>query len=251
MSFPLRYARYQLRDTLTHRLALPLLLIALVTGLPAYVVMRNSPADFFQGPQGATFAMQLYTQSTSLFLPLGAFLCAVGAASADRHHGYFRLLFSKPQQVPAYYLQLYVVAGLAFILMFGAITWAVGAMTVRLSVLHGMESAALTWVLVGGLGMLFGALTRFDAAVLVATYVLALLLQQIVAAPGALAHGGLPRWLGVLGSALPPVRALDQLRDQLYAAQPLDPVQLWYVLGYGAVALAAGVLWLRRAPLAR
>jgi ABC-type multidrug transport system permease subunit len=251
MTVPFRYARYQAWDAIVHRLSLPLILIAILSALPAYMMARNSPADFLRGPQGTAFATQLYTQSTTLFLPLGAFMCAVGVASADRHHGYFRLLFAKPVSVVAYYCQSYLVAGIAFTLVFGLVTWGVGAMTIHFSVHRGMEAAALTWVLIGGIGMLLGALTRFDAAALIALYVLALLLQQIMATPNGLAHGGLPGWLAAIGAVLPPVKRLDVLRDQLYAAQALDLRQLAYVVGYGAAAWVAGVILLVRRPIAR
>lgn len=251
MNVPFRYARFQLWDTVTHRLALPVILVALFSALPAYMMVKNSPAGFAHGPQGVAFATQLYTQSTTLFLPLGAFLCAVGVASADRQQGYFRLLFSKPVNVLAYYLQAYLVAGVAFVVMFGVVTLGVGAMTVHFSVHRAMESAALTWVLFGGLGMLLGALTRFDAVALIAIYVLALLLQQVMAASNGLSNGGLPGWLATVARALPPVRKLDLLRDQLYAAQRLNLRLLWHVLGYGAAAWALGLILLRRRPLAR
>jgi ABC-type transport system involved in multi-copper enzyme maturation permease subunit len=244
----LRYARYQVGDYLTQRLVLPVILVAFFAGLPAYMMTRGSPQGFMQSPEGIRLAQQLFTQSVTLFLPLGAFLGAVGVMSADRQQGYFRFLFSKPVNVSAYYAQAYVVHALILVAAFGVITWGFGAYTVHLSVHRAMEAAALTFVLIGGAGLLLGALMRFDAAVLIAIYLLGLIVQQLARAPGS---GGLPRWLAGVGAALPPVVKLDDVRNQLYAGTALDQAPLWHVLGYGAACWVLGLLLLRRLSLAR
>jgi ABC-type transport system involved in multi-copper enzyme maturation permease subunit len=251
MKTPVGYARYQLRDSVALRLSLPIVLVAVLTALPVYIMTKHSPAGFIQTAQGISFAKQMYAQSVTLFLPLGAFLCAVGVMSTDRQHGYYRFLFSKPVSVPVYYAQAYVVAGAAFIAIFGLITWGFGAMTVHFSVHRAMEAALLTYVLLGGVGFLLGALTRFDAIAFILVYLAALLLQQLAAAPNGLRNGGLPAWLAVVGEALPPVVKLDGLRNHLYAAQPLDAAQLWPVLAYGAGAAVLGLAILRWRPLAQ
>ena len=115
----------------------------------------------------------------------------------------------------------------------------------------GSPSAALTFVLVGGLGLLYGAITRLDGMLLILTYVLALILQQIMAAPNGLPDGGLPRWVAAIAKSLPPALKLDHVRDQLYAAQPLDMAQFWFVVAYGGVAWLLGMILLRRLPLSR
>jgi hypothetical protein len=244
----LRYARFQVPEFILHRLALPVILIAFVTGLPTYLMTRNAAPGFLQSPQGINLVKQLFSQSLTLFLPLGAFVAAVGVISADRQQGYFRFLFSKPVNVVAYYLQAYVLHALVYIAVFGLMVWGFGAYTFHFSVHRAMEAAALTFVLIGGIGLLFGALTRFDAAALIVTYIAALILQQLASAPQ---RAGLPAWLAAVGRALPPVTKLDALRNDLYAAQPLDAAQLWHVLGYGGAAALLGILVLRRLPLSR
>jgi ABC-type multidrug transport system permease subunit len=246
----LRYARYQVPEFIQHRLVLPIVLLAFAAGLPTYVMTRNTPPGWIQSPQGVNLAKQMF-QSITLFLPLGAFVGAVGVISADRQQGYFRFLFSKPVNVLAYYAQTYVLHAIVYVLVFGAIVWGYGSYTVHFSVHRSMEAAVLTFVLIGGLGLLFGAVTRFDGAALIVTYMAALVLQQLMAQPNARPNGGLPGWLAAIGKALPPALKLDSLRDHLYAGQPLDYAQLWYVLGYGGVAALLGFVLLRRLPLAR
>lgn len=251
MKIPLGYARYQLRDVLMLRLSLPLAVVVFFSAMPVYIMTRNSPAGFIHSAQGVNFATQMYSQSVTLFLPMGAFLCAVGVMSNDRQHNYFRFLFSKPANVLAYYVQAYVVAGAAFVATFGLISWGFGALTMHFSVHRAMEAALLTYVLLGGMGFLLGALTRFDGITFIVIYLAALLLQQLAAAPNGVRHGGLPAWLAVVGEALPPVVTLDGLRNHLYAAQPLDAAQLWLVLAYGAGAAVLGLAILRWRPLAQ
>jgi hypothetical protein len=243
----LRYARYQIPEFIQHRLALPIILLAFIAGLPTYLMTKNMAPGWMQTPQGINTVKQLFSQSITLFLPLGAFVAAVGVISADRQQGYFRFLFSKPVNVLAYYFQTYVLHAIIYVAVFGLMVWAFGAYTFHFSVHRAMEAAALTFMLIGGIGLLLGALTRFDAAVLIVTYIAALILQQVASAPGA----GLPGWLATIGRALPPVIKLDAVRNSLYAAQAVDMAQLWQVLGYGAGAAVVGFILLRRLPLSR
>ena len=166
---------------------------------------KNTPPGWMQSAQGINLAKQMFAQSITLYLPLGAFVGAIGVISADRQQGYFRFLFSKPVNVLAYYAQTYVAARDRVRATFGLIVWGFGAYTVHFSVHRSMEAAALTFVLIGGLGLLLGALTRYDGARLIAIYVLALMLQQLIAAPNGLKNGGLPDWLATFAKGLPPV----------------------------------------------
>ena len=248
----LRYARFQISEFVLHRLALPLILVAFAAGLPAYLMMKSASAGWLQTPQGINTVRQLFSQSITLFLPLGAFVGSVGIISADRQQGYFRFQFSKPVSVLTYYAQTYLLHAIVYVAMFGVIVSAYGAYTIHFSVHRAMEAAALTFLLIGGLGLLFGALTRFDSAVLIVVYLAALILQQLSAPPGGAPRPpGLPEWLVIVGKALPPVVKLDQLRDQLYAGTALDMAQLWHVVGYGGGAALIGFILLRWRPLAR
>jgi ABC-type multidrug transport system permease subunit len=247
----LRYGRYQLPDFVIHRLTLPLILLAFAAGLPTYLMTKNTPPGWMQSPQGINLAKQMFSQSITLYLPLGAFVGAVGVISMDRQQGYFRFLFSKPVNVLLYYAQTYLLHAIVFVVTFGAIVWAFGAYTIHFSVHRSMEAAVLTFVLIGGMGLFLGALTRYDAAGLISFYVLALILQQLMAAPGPFKNGGLPDWAVTLAKVLPPVAKLDRLRDHLYAGTAIDMAELWHVVGYGGGAALIGFILLRRLPLAR
>jgi hypothetical protein len=247
----LRYSRYQLLDFLLQRLSLPLILLAFASWLPTWLMTRNAAPGWMQTAQGISFAKQMFSQSVTLYLPLGAFVGAAGVIASDRRQGQFRFLFSKPVNVVAFYAQAYLLHALAYVAVFGLIVRAYGAYTIPFPVFRAMEAAALTFVLIGGLGLLLGAVTRFDAAVLIVLYVLSLILHQLMAVPNGLEHGGLPGWLAMVATVLPPVGQLDALRNQLYDGQALDAASLWHVAGYGGGAALLGLVLLRRLPLAR
>jgi hypothetical protein len=241
------YLPFKLGDYLLQRAAVPLVLVLLVAGFPLYGTLHGNPG-FFATPPGPVLAKQLFTNVVALFLPLGAFLGGAGIISADRHLGHVRFLFSKPVNVVAYYVQTYVLHGIVFVALFGIITWGYGAVTVHQPVVGAMGAAGLTFVLVGGLGFLLGTLTRFDGLLVALAYIGSMTLQQVVALPGL---PQLPAWAVQIARVLPPAYKLDQLRDQLYAAQALDTARLWHVLGYGLGAFVLGLVALRKLPLSR
>ncbi len=248
MNAPLAaYARHQLADYVVSRALLPLAMIVFIAGFPRLAMSRDMDAAFWSSPQGVALAKQLFQQSVALFLPLGAFFATSGVISADREKGYFRFLFSKPVSVVAFYAQQYVVHGVAFVLLFGALTWAWGLTTVQQSVLSAMAAAALTWVLVGGVGFALGALIRHDGPVLAFLY-LAGTASQAIAAAG---QGVTPGWLVAVSRVLPPAHALDLTRTALYDGKPLDAALLWLVLGYGAAGWIIGCAALRWRTLQR
>ena len=247
----LAYLRFQLADYMVQRAAIALILVLFVAGIPLYGTLRGQP-DAFKGPRGTFFAMQLFTGTVALFLPVGAFLGGTSIVSSDRQQGFFRFFFSKPVSVLAYYAQTFLLHFLAFVALFGAITWGYAALTVHVSVHRAMEAAALTFVLVGGLGFLLGMLTRFDGSLVLLLYVVSMMVQQVVAQSVQAAQADvLPTWLRQVARILPPVHTLDQLRNHLYAREALDQAQLWHVLGYGGGAFLLGFLALRNLPLSR
>jgi hypothetical protein len=243
----LAYLPFKLGDYLLQRGAVAVLMVLLVAGFPLYGTLHGNPG-FFATPQGPVLAKQLFTNVVALFLPLGAFLGGAGIISTDRHLGHVRFLFSKPVSVVAYYVQTYVLHGMVFVALFGLITWGYGAVTLRQTVVGAMAAEGLTFVLVGGLGFLLGTLTRFDGLLVALVYVGSMTLQQVVAIPG---MAQLPAWAVQIARLLPPAYKLDQLRDQLYAAQALDTGRLWHVIGYGLGAFLFGLVALRRLPLSR
>jgi len=242
------YGRFQLTDYVVSRALLPFAMILLIAGVPRLGMSHGMSGDYWLSRQGAQFARQMYVQAVMLFLPLGAYFATAGAISSDRQKGFFRFFFSKPVPATRYYLQQHVVHGLGYVALFGLLTWLWGLVTLHQSLHRAMEAAALTWVLVGGLGFALGALIRFDGAVLAITYLVASATQSMAASPqGAL----MPRWLVGLARLLPPAEALSATRLRLIDGLAPEAEQLWHVAGYGAALWIIGWLALRLRPLQR
>ena len=82
----LRYARYQIPDFVIHRLALPLILVAVAAALPTYLTTKSMPPGWMQSAQGIRFAHQMFSQSVTLYLPLGAFVWPLAGSVAIAQH---------------------------------------------------------------------------------------------------------------------------------------------------------------------
>jgi hypothetical protein len=249
---PLAYLRYQLLDYLLNRAALPVILVAFAAGMPLYV-MKFAPG-FWQTPEGASQAGMLFRSTVTLFLPVGAFLASVNLISVDRRQGHIRFFFSKPVNVLGYYGQTFLLHGVTFTLLFGLVTWLFGLASSPIPVMPAMAAAALTFVLIGSLGFMFGALTRYDGGIVVLVYLAASLTQQVVAQASGFSQARLaelPAVVRYLAAVLPPAYSLDAVRVALYTGSAVDTAMLVQVFGYAAGVIVVGVIALRRLPLAR
>ena len=242
-----RYARYQVGDYLMQRGALPFFLVLMLAAIPRFGMTHNAGPNFWTSPDGQNFAKQMFLNTITNFLPLGAYFAVVGLLSGDRQKGHFRFLFSKPVAMDRYYLQAMLLHGAAFVALFGVLAWGWGLATTHVSVWGAVQAAALTWVLLGGIGLALGALTRFDGGVLMVSYLAATITQQL----SATANDAVPSWVAVLARVLPPAQALDQTRGALYSGQPIDLSKFWLVVGYGAGAWLVGWIAMRRGSLQR
>jgi len=248
----LAYLRYQFIDYLMNRASLPIILVVFAAGLPLYVT-KVMPG-FWQTPQGVAQAETIFRSTVTLFLPVGAFLASVNLISIDRQQGHVRFLFSKPVNLLGYYGQAFLLHGVTYTLLFGLITWLFGLASAPIPVIPAMEAAVLTFVMIGSLGFMLGALTRYDGGIIALVYLVASLTQQVVAQTSEFASSkldDLPAAVRFLAAVLPPAYNLDRIRTALYTASIVDTTMLVHVLGYSAGAIVIGVIALRRLPLAR
>jgi len=64
-------------EFLQHRLALPIILLAFIAGLPTYLMTKNVPPGWMQSAQGINLAKQISRNRSRCILPLGAFVGAL------------------------------------------------------------------------------------------------------------------------------------------------------------------------------
>jgi len=242
----LRYARYQAGDFLLQKASVPAVLALFIGGMTVYMASRGFMPLDWSTDMGAANARTVLKQALDIFFPLAAFLAVDSISSGDRQHGHVRFLFSKPVAVPAYYLQTWLVYGGMLVALGGAFTLLLQLFTTRLPIAGAMEAAALTWMLVGGLGFLFSTLTRMDGAILILAWMLSSVLRSAAAMRP---ESPLPEWLLPIVKVLPPADRLDAARTALYAGHSAGSGSVLHVVGYGLACLVLGTLILRRRSL--
>ena len=228
-----RYALWQMRDYALSRgvptLIIGALFILQLRGVGTELASRLPPATLLRVISGII----------APFVVLASLIAINGIISNDRKQGHFRFLFAKPISIVRYYLQAFALHGL------GAVV-ATALFLIAIAAVSGASIPAATilypiayYALLGGIGFLFSAFLRNDWIPLAAVLALsALAYFQWGDEPGL--RGWVVRWV------LPPFHLFDDLRNALLAgAMPDLWPGVWPAL-YGLMALAAGVIVLRR-----
>jgi len=229
---PTRYAGWMAWDLA----AGPGIPMAVLTVLAALLTSRIEVA----GPMGdaARAACAVILDWTAIGLTL---LATGGLVSADFAMGHQRTLFAKPVSPPLYYLQRWLLGGLAVLLGAAIVGQVIAArFAVPLLGLTFLLRLALLYLAVGGLVFLLSTVTRRD-------WLLAVVLLAWQTAIGLARSMGLTEGpTGMVLDALLPPMPLLHLSDPA----PAGP-ELAHALGYGAAVLLAALAVLRWRPLAR
>jgi ABC-type transport system involved in multi-copper enzyme maturation permease subunit len=241
-----RYALWQLRDYTMER-GLSTLLIGVFLGLqfilPLRMQMRPSLGPGWAEDVTVLLMLRGMLEPLTLsFAGLGTLIAVNGIVSNDRRLGYFRLLFAKPVSVSRYYAQAYVVhlVGLA-----AAASLLAGLFTLLVAPIDlggGVAFVILFAIGIGGIGFLMSTLFRFDWLAL-----------SLVTVASGLAHayyGWRGDWRAALVKVLPPVHELDNVAGTLLRGGTPDWATIAWFGGYGVACVAAGLLVLRRRPMA-
>jgi hypothetical protein len=236
--------RFQLRDFLLLRAGLP-------TGLVIFflwmIIKTDGSRVDFSTPQGARFAMQIFTTFAPVFINLAAFLGVTRLVTDDRSNGYFRFLFSKPVSIERFYVQQWVMHGAIFIALSGFLTWWLQIYTAPVPVRDVMIVMGLYWVLIGGIGFALTAATNVDALLLIMVWVASTVMHALKDAPNSPMWG----WMKQVTRLMPPTHKLDFIKAEIYAGNPMPMGHLAHVLAYGAIGFIVAVILLRRTSLAR
>jgi hypothetical protein len=235
-----RYSLWQFRDFALER-GIAILTIGLLWG---YVLIeptrRAMGAAFVIGPLSPTWPLVITI--TSSIVSLAVLIALNGIVSTDRKLGYYRFLFSKPVSPLAYYAQLFLVymAGvLASMMVLSAILHAV---VPAFSILNYLKYAAIIYIAMGGIGFFVSVATRFDWVTLAAVWLGSRILREF--------YGPKPGWKSKAVELLPPVHKLDAVSMSLITNGTANTGDVLWLLGYGALFFALGLLILRRGSLA-
>jgi hypothetical protein len=174
---------------------------------------------------------------------LGPLIATLGIVSGDRHHGYYRFIFSRPVSPSRYYATVFAVNGAGFMLVAGLL-WGIFAVAIApIDVRNFLPIMALSYLFIGGLMFLISVLSRFDLAIGVPLYVMSAM------AWGTL-EGGAVAWVQkvrLLVWLLPPVsRHASLLGSVTRLDVGISGKQVLWVAGYGLICFTLGLAILRR-----
>lgn len=237
-----RYAAFQLRDFAAERLAG----VALVLGLVGYIsylgIVRGAAAALVAagGAPARDVAMRVILGLLSQSWIFVTLVSVNGMVSTDRSTGRFRFTFAKPTHPARYYVQAFLLHGLAVLASVAVAAAVIMALTAfdprRLGLLLLVIGAG--YLLVGGICFLASTLWRLDwlatGLVLAATFLVRIRFPRSALLP-----------------LLPPVGTIDAQLGRLAMSLPLQPVPLLHVAGYGLACIGIGLVVLHRRPLAR
>jgi hypothetical protein len=241
------YAGVQLRDFLVGRL--PLLLT--VTVLATWALLRATgvtPAVFdpSAGIGGREQVQLAFESALGAYALVGALLAAQGLVARDRWRGFDRVLFSRPLNPARYYLQGFIVGGMAIVAL-GVVGAGVFTVALRPVSVAGVAAyIALAWLTIGGFAFVVSTLTAYHLPIVLAALGGAALLDRFATS---LRAAGTPA--AVVETAqylLPPVHVVAALREPFARGRVVSLELLAWPLGFGVLCLIAVVLLLYRRP---
>lgn len=230
-----RYAFWQFRDFGRDR-GIALMIIGLALGF-TFV----SPVKMMHLPITEVSAKQLVMVSLQQIVFICAFVGLNGIVSNDRKQGYYRFLFSKPVNIPAYYAQQFVIYFVGFMAVM-AILLGVFALTVYpLSPVAPLTYCAIVFLSLGGIAFFISSLFRFDWPILAGVFLGSALLHTIWET----SEG----WRKLVIAMLPPLNKLTSMLGTLLDRGTVETNEVLWLLGYSLLLFLAGLFVLRRRPI--
>jgi hypothetical protein len=235
-----RYSLWQFRDFAIDR-GIAIVTIGLLWGYTLIGPLRAAMGAAFQiDPRSP--AWPLIITVTSSVVSLSVLIALNGIVSTDRKMGYYRFLFSKPVSAVAYYAQLFFVymAGVlvAMLLLSGLLHTIVPAF----KIVNFLVYAAMIYIAMGGIGFFLSVATRFDWVTLAAVWLGSRILRDF--------YGARPGWKSKAVELLPPVHTLNEVSMSIMTSGSAHTSYVLWLLGYGALFFALGLLVVHRGSLA-
>jgi len=217
------------------------MIIGLLWGYTLIAPMRAAMGAAFDiGPRSP--AWPLVITVTSSVVSLSVLIALNGIVSTDRKMGYYRFLFSKPVSAVAYYAQLFFVymAGVLVAMLLLAAT--LHAVVPTFKILNFLVYAAVIYIAMGGIGFFLSVATRFDWLTLAAVWLGSRIVRDF--------SGGGSGWKSKAVELLPPVHKLNDMSMSIITSGTAHASDVIWLLGYGALFFALGLVLLHRGSLA-
>ncbi|HET6760634.1 MAG TPA: hypothetical protein VFH13_00970 [Gemmatimonadaceae bacterium] len=234
-----RYSLWQFRDFVMDR-GIAILIIGLLWGYVLIEPLRRMGAAFATGPRSPTWPLIITV--TSSVASLSVLIALNGLVSTDRKLGYYRFLFSKPVSPVAYYAQLFFVYMAGVLISMLMLSGALHTIVPAFNIFNFLLYAGIIYIAMGGIGFFISVATRFDWLTLAAVWLGSRILRDM--------NGARSGWKSMAVELLPPVHKVDELSLSLITNRTADTGDVLWLLGYGALFFALGLLLLRRGSLA-
>lgn len=235
-----RYSLWQFRDFVMDR-GIAIVIIGFLWGYALLEPVRRT-----LGPQLADDRSSpvwvLSLQVSSAIVSVAVLIALNGIVSTDRKMGYYRFLFSKPVSPVLYYTQLFFVYMLGVLASMLLLSGLLHTVLPSFSVLNFLLYTALIYVAMGGIGFFLSVATRYDWLTLAAVWLGARILRTM--------YGARPDWRSKAVELLPPVHRLDEVASSLIGSGTAPASDVLWLVGYGALFFALGLVILRRGSLA-
>jgi hypothetical protein len=235
-----RYSLWQFRDFVMER-GIGIVIIGFLLGYTVLEPLRRGMGvAFAAGP--ASPVWPLVISVTSSVVSLSVLIALNGMVSTDRKRGYYRFLFSKPVSPVVYYAQLFFVYMAGVLIAMLILSGILHAVVPTFNIFNFLLYAAIIYIAMGGIGFFVSVATRFDWLTLAAVWLGSRILRDI--------FGSRPGWSSKAVEVLPPVHKLTAVSHSLITTGSADTSDILWLLGYGALFFALGLLLLRRGSLA-
>jgi hypothetical protein len=235
-----RYSLWQIRDFALER-GIAIVIIGFLLGYMVLEPLRRTMGPAFgAGPASPTWPLVISVVSS--VVSLAVLIALNGMVSTDRKMGYYRFLLSKPVSPVAYYAQLFFVYMAGVLVAMLILSGVLYAVVPTFKIVNFLLYTAIIYIAMGGIGFFVSVATRFDWLTLAAVWLGSRLLRDV--------FGPKPGWQSKLVELLPPVHKLSPVSQSLITTGSADTSDILWLLGYGALFFALGLLLLRRGSLA-
>jgi hypothetical protein len=234
------YSLWQFRDFIMER-GIAIAIIGFLWGYTLIEPLRRAMGEaFIIGPLSPTWPLVITV--TSSVVSLAVLIALNGMVSTDRKMGYYRFLFSKPVSPVAYYAQLFLVYMAGTLLVMLLLAGVLHTIVPAFNVVNFLLYAAIIYIAMGGIGFFVSVATRFDWLTLAAVWLGSRVLRDF--------FGAKPGWRSKAVELLPPVHKLTDVSMSLITNGTARTSDVLWLVGYGALFFALGLLILRRGSLA-
>jgi hypothetical protein len=233
-----RYSLWQVRDFAIDR-GIAILLIGFLWGYAFILPLRGAMA--LQMSNQASPVWTFTVQIASAIVSVAVLIAVNGIVSTDRKMGYYRFLFSKPVNPILYYAQAFFVYMAGVVACMFVLSRILQTILPTFSIVNYLLYTALIYVAMGGIGFFLSVATRYDWLSLAAVWLGARILRTT--------WGPKNDWRSKAVELLPPVHKLDEVANSLIGTGSAHASDVLWLLGYGALFFALGLLILRRGSL--